>query len=183
MILPIHLYGSSVLRKISEPINKDKDEINEIVNNMFETMYNANGIGLSAPQVGINKRIIVVDATSMSNEFKELKDFKKIFINPIETEIKGNDYLFDEGCLSLPGIGEKVNRKSEICLEYLDENLSIKKECFKGIKARILMHEYDHLEGVLFIDHLSPIKRKMLKSKLKSIIKGKIKINYKTTKI
>jgi len=180
MILPIHVYGSSVLRRVAQPLEEDPEKVNELVSNMYETMYNAEGLGLAGPQVGVSNRIIIIDATCMKDEYPELADFKKVFINPVKKEVRGEAYLFNEGCLSLPGIREDVERQSEFCMDYLDEDLIPRQVCFDGIKARILMHEYDHLEGVLFVDHLSSIKKKMLKGRLNALVKGKGPASYKT---
>lgn len=181
MILPIVAYGSPVLRKVAKDIETDYPNLNELIENMWETMYKADGVGLAAPQVGLDIRIIVIDATEMGDEDneEELKDFKKILINPHIIEEEGDLWSFNEGCLSLPGIREDVKRKPVITINYLDENFEEHEETYEGIKARIIQHEYDHLEGVVFTDRLNPLKKRLLKAKLTNIMKGKVDVKYK----
>lgn len=186
MILPIVAYGDSVLRKKAIDIKKDHPRLNELVENMWETMYKASGVGLAAPQVGLSLRLFVIDATPFSDdedlskeEQKILKGFKKVFINAKIEEETGNDWAFNEGCLSIPDIREDVNRKDTITITYQDENFKSYTESYDGLVARVIQHEYDHIEGILFTDKLSSIKKRLLKSRLDKISKGKINIDYK----
>ncbi len=176
MIYPIVLYGRSVLREKCKDIVPGKIDVKSLSEDMFETMHNADGIGLAAPQIGISKRIFVVDGTSLDNE--EMKNFKKVFINPKLVNESGKSWGFDEGCLSIPGIREEVKRKSDIEVSYFDENWNERKEYFSGMQARVIQHEYDHIEGKLFIDYLSALKRKLIKNKLLEITKGNCDVNY-----
>ena len=187
MILPIVAYGSPVLRKDTEEIEEGSD-IKELISNMFETMYASSGVGLAGPQIGESLRIFIVDASPFSepeegqkpsNEQLKLKDFKKVFINPIIEDEKGTEWPFSEGCLSIPGIREEVTRKPKVSISYFDENWTFHEETYEGIAARIIQHEYDHIEGVLFTDHLNPFKRRLLKRKLDDISKGIVDIDYK----
>ncbi|KPK87217.1 MAG: peptide deformylase [Bacteroides sp. SM23_62_1] len=180
MTYPIHVYGMPVLRKKAAEIKKDHEELNQLIDNMYETLYQADGIGLAAPQIGKSLRLIVVDGTTINNEEDpELKDFKKVFINPYITEEDGDEWEFNEGCLSLPNIREDVKRKSRIRLQYYDQDFNFHNEHLEGIRARILQHEVDHLNGILFIDKLQPLKKRLLNGKLREISKGKAEINYK----
>jgi len=182
MILPIEIYGSPILRKKAVNVdleNINKEELKKFIDSMFETMYASDGVGLAAPQVGESIRIFVVDASEMDKNDPELQNFKKIFINPIILKKYGEHKIFNEGCLSLPGIREDITRPESITIRYYDENFELQEEDFSGIKSRIIQHEYDHLEGILFIDHVSPLKRKLLQSKLNKITKGQIEVNYK----
>jgi len=186
MILPIVAYGDPVLRKKAIDIKKDHPRLNELVENMWETMYKASGVGLAAPQVGLSLRLFVIDATPFSDdedlskeEQKILKGFKKVFINAKIEEETGNDWAFNEGCLSIPDIREDVNRKDTITITYQDENFKSYTESYDGLVARVIQHEYDHIEGILFTDKLSSIKKRLLKSRLDKISKGKINIDYK----
>ena len=187
MILPIMAYGLPVLRKECEEIDENSD-ISSLVNDMFETMYASSGVGLAGPQIGKSERIFIVDASpfaepeegdKMTENRKILKDFKKVFINPIIEEETGDMWPFSEGCLSIPGIREDVERRSIVKISYYDENWNFHEESFTGIAARIIQHEYDHIEGVLFTDHLKPLKRRLLKRKLDDISKGKVDVDYK----
>ena len=177
MIYPIVAYGDPVLRKKAIEIEKGSIEINELANDMFETMYNANGVGLAGPQIGKPIRIFVVDASPMEDE--SMQDFKKVFVNPVMLEESGIEWSFEEGCLSIPDIRQEVNRKPQLKIRYFDENWEEHEEVFDGLKARIIQHEYDHIEGVLFTDHLSPFKKRLLKSKLANISKGNINVEYR----
>jgi peptide deformylase len=183
MILPIVAYGDDVLKKKAQEISPNYPELKQLISDMFETMYNSKGVGLAAPQIGKSIRLFIVDASPFADDEEEdlshLKDFKKVFINPqLKTE-EGKEWAFNEGCLSIPGIREDVYRKPKILLQYQDENFNQYEEYFEGIAARIIQHEYDHIEGILFIDHLNPLKRRLLKSKLNNISKGEIKVDYK----
>lgn len=177
MIYPITLYGDSVLREACENIVKGETDVLSLSSDMFETMIQADGIGLAAPQIGISKRIFVVDGTSLEDD--EMSSFKKVFINPIILEEDGDEWEFEEGCLSIPGVRGGVFRKSEILIRYFDENWNEKEESYNGMKARIIQHEYDHIEGKLFVDYLSSIKRKLIKNKLSEISKGNCEVAYK----
>jgi len=179
MIYPIVVYGNPSLRKTSTNIDKAYPELQSIIENMFETMYASDGVGLAAPQVGKNIRLFVIDATPMAEDDPSLSDFKRIFINAKITERSGEPWAFSEGCLSLPEIREDVNRPEKISMTYLDEHFIEKKEEFDGIKARIIQHEYDHLEGKLFIDHISALRKRLIKGKLSAIEKGKINPSYR----
>lgn len=179
MILPIYLYGQPVLRKVCKDIPLDYKNLEEIVNNMFDTLKNAQGVGLAGPQVGLNYRILVLDLTPLEEEYPEFKGVKKVFINAHMAEAEGEEILMDEGCLSIPGIQEKVPRMERIRIQYLDENLQAHEDEFTGYFARVIQHEYDHIEGKLFIDHIAGIRKQMIKSKLNAIMKGKVKCSYK----
>lgn len=179
MIYPVTVYGDPVLRKVAKPIEKDHDGLNEILENMWETMYHSDGVGLAAPQVGMSIRLFIIDATSAADEEPELKDFKKVFINPEILKTYGEEWDMNEGCLSLPDIREDVKRPDVVKIKYLDENFEPHEEEYKGYAGRIIQHEYDHLEGVLFIDHLFPLRKRLLKSKLRNIAAGKVQPHYR----
>ncbi|MCG8699881.1 MAG: peptide deformylase [Bacteroidales bacterium] len=182
MIYPIVVYGSPVLRKVAKEIDKDYPELNKLIEDMFETMYASEGVGLAAPQIGKSIRLLVIDASEMEDEEtgeKLYKDFKKVFINPKIVEETGDKWNFAEGCLSLPKLREDVSRNSTVRIQYYDENFEFHDETYDDIPARVIQHEYDHLEGVLFIDHLSPLKKKLLKGKLNAISKLKVDTGYK----
>ncbi len=179
MILPVVVYGHPVLRKVAEEIDEDYDGLKGLIDNMWETMYNSDGIGLAAPQIGKSIRLIVIDANPLSEEFPELIGFKRVLINPIITEFGEETGNESEGCLSLPGIREEVNRPTKIKIEYEDVNFDVQEEVLEGFAARVVQHEYDHVEGKLFVDHLSPLKKRLLKGKLNSISKGKVDVNYR----
>lgn len=186
MILPILAYGDPILRKETQNIDKDYSSLDVIVENMFETMYEARGIGLAAPQVGLPIRLFIVDATPFEDDedFTEeerefMANFKKVFINAQIIEEEGDEWAFNEGCLSIPDVREDVFRQPEIIIEYEDENFEKHQEKYTGIIARIIQHEYDHIEGILFTDKLSPLKKRLIKSKLTNISKGTINVDYK----
>ncbi len=179
MILPIVAYGDPVLRKECEEIDKDYPDLDLLIDDMFETMYNAQGVGLAAPQIGKAIRLFIVDAEPFAEDEPGLENFKKVFINPIILEEEGEEWKFNEGCLSIPGIREDVSRKPKITIEYYDRNWELKEETYDGLAARIIQHEYDHIEGILFTDKISPLKRKLLKTKLNNIAKGNIKVGYR----
>lgn len=186
MILPIVAYGDPVLRKVCSEIDSDYPELPTLISNMWETMYNANGVGLAAPQIGRPIRLFLVDTSPFaededlsSEERKKLEGFKKVFINArIESET-GSKWAFNEGCLSIPDIREDVNRHPEIKVSYLDADFKPHSEVFDGLLARVIQHEYDHIEGILFTDKISSLKRRLLKGKLGNISKGKISVDYK----
>ena len=186
MILPIIAYGDPVLRKLGKNINKEFPELKSLLENMFETMYVAKGIGLAAPQIGLPIRIFIVDATPFKDdeqlELEErnfLSTFKQVFINAQIIDETGEDWVFNEGCLSIPDVREDVYRKETIKIEYLDENFEKHTKKFNGIAARIIQHEYDHIQGILFTDKLSSLKKRLIKRKLTNISKGKISIDYR----
>ena len=175
MILSIVAYGDPVLRKVGVDIDKDYPDLKKLIADMFDTMANAKGVGLAAPQVGKSIRLFIVDGSPFAedDEHPELKDFKKIFINARIEEEKGDEWPYNEGCLSIPKIRESVSRKPTIKIKYLDGNFTQQEEVFTGIAARIIQHEYDHIEGKLFVDRIKPLRRTLLKSKLNDIAKGK----------
>jgi peptide deformylase len=179
MKLPIIAYGDPVLRKKAVDITKDYPELSVLIQNMFDTMHGANGIGLAAPQVGLSIRLFVVDASGYDDEDAELKDFKKVFINAHIIEEKGDKWPFNEGCLSIPDIREDISRHKDVLISYYDENWKHHEKIFTGISARIIQHEYDHIDGKLFIDKVSPLRKAMLKNRLDSISKGFVKVDYK----
>ena len=181
MIYPIVMYGDAVLRKKAGDIVKGTD-VKQLVADMFETMYAANGVGLAAPQIGKAIRLFIVDGTSMQDEEEGSEDmtgFKKAFINPRILKEAGDEWEFEEGCLSIPNIREKVSRKEALRVRYYDEDWNLHEEDYDGIKARIIQHEYDHIEGKLFIDYLTPLKKRMLKGKLADISKGDVDTDYR----
>lgn len=187
MILPIVAYGDPVLKKQAEEIDKDYPNLKELIDNMYETMYGAQGVGLAAPQVGLSIRLFIVDGAPFADDEDDepdpkavgMEDFKKVFINPIIEEESGEKWGFHEGCLSIPKLREEVFRKEVIHISYYDENWELKEETYDGYKARIIQHEYDHIEGILFTDHLSVLKKKMLTKKLQNISRGEISVDYK----
>lgn len=179
MILPIYLYGQPVLRHETVEIEKDYPELKQFVLNMFETMYHAEGIGLAAPQVGLSIRVLVIDADVMAEDFPECKDFKRVMINPIIIESSEDEIAMEEGCLSLPGVHEKVSRAAWIRIKYFDENFEEHEERIDGFAARVVQHEYEHLGGHVFIDNISAIRRQLNKGKLNSIVKGTVRCSYR----
>lgn len=179
MVLPIYVYGSTVLRKVSTNITPDYEGLSIFLEDLWETMYYADGVGLAAPQVGRNIRVFVIDATAAADEDPVLQNFKKCFINAEIYERFGDEDLFNEGCLSLPNIREDVSRPTIIKIRYLDENFQPHDEEYSGFAARVIQHEYDHLEGKMFIDHLSPLRKTLMKSKLLSMSKGNFKADYR----
>lgn len=186
MILPIVAYGDPVLRKKGKEIDKDYPNLDALLENMYETMYGAYGVGLAAPQIGLPIRIFLVDASPFSEdetlspeEQEQLKDFKRTFINANIVEEEGDEWSFNEGCLSIPNVREDVFRKPKIKIEYQDEEFNTHVEEFDGLIARIIQHEYDHIEGVLFTDKISNFKKRLIKGKLTNISKGKINIDYR----
>jgi peptide deformylase len=180
MTYPIVVYGHPVLRKVAEDIEKNDPGIKQIIEDLYETMYNSEGIGLAAPQIGKSIRIFVVDGSAAADDEPKLADFKIAFVNPRIIEKKGEFELMNEGCLSIPNIREEVNRESHIRITYYDGNWEFHDEVFDGYKARIIQHEYDHLDGILFTDKVSPLRRRLLKGKLNAISKGKFEADYKT---
>lgn len=176
MVYPIIMYGNPVLRKKAKEIQKGTD-LTQLVADMFETMASAHGIGLAAPQIGKGIRLFVVDGTSVEDE-PDLVDFKKTFVNAEVIDEAGDEWAFEEGCLSIPNIRESISRKGKLRIRYYDENWNHHEEEFDGMRARIIQHEYDHIEGKLFIDYLTPLKKRMLKGKLADISKGEVETEY-----
>ena len=187
MILPIVAYGSPVLRKVCDEITPDYPGLDALIADMWETMYNSNGVGLAAPQINVPIRLFVMDSQQIfKNQEKDEKDdypdapgYKGVFINAHIVKLNGKEWAYNEGCLSIPKIREDVFRNEELTLEFEDENFDTHTRVFNGITARVILHEYDHTEGKLFIDHLKPLKRKLMKRKLDDISKGKIKVDYR----
>ncbi len=179
MILPIVAFGNPVLKQKAQEISADYPHLNDLISNMFQTMYTANGVGLAAPQVGLSIRLFVIDATPFADEEPLLKGYKKAFINAQIIEETGDTWSFNEGCLSIPGIREDVIRQKEILIRYQDENLITFEEKISGILARVIQHEYDHIEGVLFTDRISTLRKTLLRSKLSNISRGQVKVDYR----
>ena len=186
MILPIVAYGANVLKVKASPADKEDPNLSKLIEDMWETMHNANGVGLAAPQIGESIRLFVIDASPFAQdedlsleEVEVLKDFKGVFINPKMMEETGNEWDFTEGCLSIPNIREDVSRKEKITITYLDEQFNEQTLSLDGLAARVVQHEYDHIEGILFTDKLSPLKKRLLKGKLNNISKGNINPDYK----
>jgi peptide deformylase len=177
MIYPIIAYGDPVLKKVAKDVEKNKVDVRKLAEDMFETMHNAHGVGLAAPQIGMSLRLFVVDASPLDDE--ALKDFKKVFVNPTMIEEKGDEWPYEEGCLSIPGIRSEVMRPERVKLHYFDEDWKEHTKVFTGMAARIIQHEYDHIEGVLFLDYLSSIKKRLIKGKLTNISKGIVDVEYK----
>ncbi len=178
MKLPIYLYGHPVLRKESADITRDYEGLDELLANMFDTMYASDGVGLAAPQIGRNDRIVVIDASPLEESFPELAGVKLTLINPRLEVLEGEEVTRGEGCLSLPGISENVKRVEHIRLTWLDEKFEAHDEEFTGFLARIIQHEYDHLEGHVYIDHISPIRKQLIRAKLNNIVTGKVRCDY-----
>lgn len=179
MILPIYVYGHPVLRKVSENINKDYEGLDKLIKDMWQTMYETDGVGLAAPQVGKNIRLFVIDSDPFSELDPKAANFKKVFINAEILEREGEEWAMTEGCISVPNIHEDVFRKDKVKIKYLDENWEEHIEEYDGYVARVIQHEYDHIEGKLFVDHLSGLKKRLLKGKLSAISKGKAKARYR----
>ncbi|MBP6311036.1 MAG: peptide deformylase [Flavobacteriales bacterium] len=186
MILPIRAYGDPVLKKMTQDIEPDHPGLKQLIADMFETMYAANGVGLAAPQVGLGIRMFIVDASPFAEDEDgnptdeaKLKDFKKVFINPYIVEEEGEQWPFEEGCLSIPNIREEVLREPRIVLQYQDENFKEHEVEFDGMAARVIQHEHDHLDGILFTDRLKPLRRRLLNGKLRDISRGETDVKYK----
>ncbi len=179
MIFPIVAYGHPTLRKIAQDIDKDYPELDILIESMFESMYQSNGVGLAAPQINKSIRLFVIDATPFSDENPELIDFKQVFLNAQIVSKTGEKWSFSEGCLSVPGINEEVMREPDIEIHYYDQNWEFHQEKFDGVIARIIQHEYDHLEGKLFVDRLSGLRKTMIRGKLMDIAKGKTNAEYR----
>jgi peptide deformylase len=179
MVYPIVAYGSQVLKKRAAEISPDYPNLKDFIKSMFQTMYASAGVGLAAPQVNFSIRLFVVDGAPFDDEEPDLVDFKKVFINPVMLDESGDKWKFNEGCLSIPGVRDDVDRHSVILIKYFDENFVEHTDTYSGIAARIIQHEYDHIEGILFTDRLSPLKRQLLKGKLNDISRGKVSVDYK----
>ena len=186
MILPIVAYGDPVLRKVADAIDAAYPDLEKLITNMKETMYNASGVGLAAPQIGKAIRLFLIDASpfaeddNLSEEERTvLKSFNRVFINPKILEEEGEEWIFNEGCLSIPDVREDVSRQPKITIEYQDENFKVHTETLEGLAARVFQHEYDHIEGILFTDKLSTLKKRIIKKKLQNISKGKISADYR----
>ena len=186
MILPIIAYGDPVLRKKGKEITKDYPDLDKLIENMWDTMYEAYGVGLAAQQIGLPIRLFIIDPSAFGEdeelelaEQEQLKNLRKVFINPKIVAEEGEDWAFNEGCLSIPEVREDVFRKQQITIEYQDENFNSFREVYEGLAARVIQHEYDHIEGVLFTDKLSSLKKRLIKGKLANISKGKIQADYK----
>jgi peptide deformylase len=186
MIIPIYGYGEPVLRKVGEEISPEYPNLKEVIANMYDTMYNAYGVGLAAPQVGLAIRLFIIDTEPFSDsedlskeEQAQLKGFKQTFINAKMLKEEGEEWGFNEGCLSIPDVREDVYRNEKITIEYCDEDFNKKPEVFDGLIARVIQHEYDHIEGVLFTDHLTILKKTLIKKKLQNIMEGKARPDYK----
>jgi peptide deformylase len=189
MILPIVAYGNPVLKQVAKPIKADYADLVVLIKNMWETMYNGRGVGLAAPQVGLNIRLFLVDSLQLLKENEEMEDgeekyplkqgIKKVFINPEMLEETGAAWVYEEGCLSIPDVRVKIARKEVVHIQYYDENFVQHTEMFDGMNARIIQHEYDHLQGILLTDHMTPLKKSLIRNKLDNISKGKIEVKYK----
>lgn len=179
MILPIVAYGHPTLKKVAEEIEPGYEGLDELIENMFETMYESVGVGLAAPQVNKSIRLFIVDASPYAEEYPDIKEYKKVFINPYILEEKGEEWSFTEGCLSVPGIREDIIRKPRITLEYQDLEFNLIEEEFEGVMARIIQHEYDHIEGKIFVDRVNPLRKVLLKRKLSDISSGRIDVDYR----
>ncbi|SHM12641.1 peptide deformylase [Chitinophaga jiangningensis] len=187
MILPIVAYGHPVLRKVAEDITPDYPELKELIANMWQTMYASNGVGIAAPQINKSIRLFVVDSKQIidnleddeKNDYPGDEGIKEVFINAHIVETGGKEWPYNEGCLSIPKVREDVDRPTTVTLRYVDENFQPQEKTFTGVTARVIQHEYDHIDGILFIDHLKPLKRRMLKSKLDDITKGKVRVDYR----
>ena len=180
MVYPIYVYGTSVLRKKAKEIKPGYPGLSQIISDMFESMKVSDGIGLAAPQIGLSIRLIVIDTSELEDEEDlTLKDFRKVLINPVLVHETGEKWSFNEGCLSLPNIREDVERHSQIRIQYYDQDFKFYDEEYDGVKARIIQHEYDHLEGILFVDRINPIRKRLLNGRLKALAKGISSAHYK----
>jgi peptide deformylase len=179
MIYPIVAYGDPVLRTKAQDIPKDYPELDKLIADMFETMYYAHGVGLAAPQIGKSIRLFVIDSKPFMEEGEEEKGVKRAFINPVIVEESGDEWAFDEGCLSIPGVREEVWRQENVKIRYYDETWTLREDDFDDVTARVIQHEYDHIEGILFTDHLSALKKRLLKGRLTKISKGDVDADYR----
>jgi peptide deformylase len=179
MVLPVYIYGSPVLRKVAREVEQNENGLDQFIQNLWDTMHHSDGIGLAAPQIGKSLQIFVVDGTPLENDDPSLKDFKMTFINPEIVERFGDDKTYEEGCLSIPEIREEIVRPEKIVIRYYDADFNFHEDEFGGFGARIIQHEYDHLQGILFTDRVAPLKKRILKGKLNAISKGKFDVKYK----
>lgn len=179
MILPVYAYGDPVLRKEGDEIAPEYPNLKRLIADMFETMYASNGVGLAAPQIGLPIRLFVVDGSPFVEDDAQLANFKRVFINAYIVDEEGDQWEFEEGCLSIPHVREKVKRHEKITVEYQDENFVSKTESFDGLAARIIQHEHDHTDGILFIDHVNQFRRRLIAGKLNDISKGKVNTDYR----
>lgn len=186
MILPIYGYGEAVLRKVAEDITPEYPNLKELIANMYDTMYNAYGLGLAAPQIGLPIRLFILDTEPLSDsddltpaEAEQLKNFKEVFINAKMLKEEGEEWAFNEGCLSIPEVREDVYRNEQITIEYYDENFNKKTAVYNGLIARVIQHEYDHIEGILFTDKIALLKKTLIKKKLQNIMEGKFRPDYR----
>lgn len=187
MILPIVAYGAPVLRRVAKEVDRDYPQLDKLIEDMWETMYASNGVGLAAPQINRDIRLFIIDTIQVfenleadeKGKYPDEPGAKKVFINAHVKDLDGEEWSYNEGCLSIPKIREDVMRHEAVTIEYLDENFEPHTQTFHGITARVILHEYDHIEGKLFIDYMKPLKRKMLQGKLNDISKGRIKVDYK----
>ena len=189
MVLPIVAYGAGILRTVCKDIDKDYPQLDKLIEDMWETMYFSSGVGLAAPQVNKDVRLFVIDSRQIFENLEEdergkypdAPGVKQVFINAHIVKLNGEEWAYNEGCLSIPKIREDIFRNEEVTLKYLDENFEKHEQTFNGITARVILHEYDHIEGKLFIDYLKPLKRKLLKGRLNDISRGKVQVEYKMT--
>jgi len=188
MILPILAYGDPILKREADEIDQNYEGLNDLIESMFESMYEASGVGLAAPQIGKSIRLFIVDASPFAEDAEEdgpdpraegLMGFKKVFINPIIEEESGEEWAFNEGCLSIPEVREEVYRKERILITYYDQNWELKEETYEGYAARIIQHEYDHVEGILFTDRITPLRKRLITKRLTNISKGDVKVGYR----
>ena len=183
MILPIYVYGQPVLREVAQDITPDYPELKSLIANMYETLARADGVGLAAPQIGLNIRVVIINLDIISDDMPELKGYIHTFINPYIIETGGEMVDMEEGCLSLPGIHENVKRATKVHVRYLDENFREHDEWTEGYVARVMQHEFDHLDGKMFIDHLSPLRKQLIRGKLNVMLKGKARSSYKMKQV
>ncbi len=179
MILPVVAYGHPVLKKVAADVSPDDPELKQFITDLWETMYKSDGVGLAAPQVNRSIRVFVIDASAFAEKYPEAKDFKKTFVNARIYKEEGEEWPFNEGCLSFPGLREDILRKPVVYIRYLDENLVEHDERYDGVIARIIQHEYDHIEGVVFVDRISTLKKMLIKGKLNDISKGNVDVDYR----
>lgn len=179
MILPIYAYGHTVLKQVATDIDRNYPNLEQVIADMWETMYNAEGVGLAAPQVGLSIRLFVIDTIQTKEDDKKEEGMKRVFINAHKVEEHGEPWTYEEGCLSIPKIRGDVDRPNTLRLRWLDENFEPHEQTFDGINARVIQHEYDHIDGVLFVEHLKPVKKHMVRRKLEEIRKGKVGVDYK----
>jgi peptide deformylase len=179
MILPVFAFGQPVLKKKAIDINSEYDGLENLISNMWETMYAAHGVGIAAPQIGVSVRLFVIDSIQIMEEDKKAEGIKKVFINAMIIEETGEMWSYEEGCLSIPNVRGDVERQQKVRIQYVDENFKMHDEIYEGINARVIQHEYDHIEGILFIEKLKPLKKKLIQRKLSDIKTGKATADYK----